>query len=358
MHELMDPSIVQHQMQQQEMSSHSLETMLQANCSSAAGKPTNSGGGAAAGDQRKPRPQPEHALKCPRCDSTNTKFCYYNNYSLSQPRYFCKSCRRYWTKGGTLRNVPVGGGCRKNKRSSSSNSSSATSSATSTPSSSSSLLMTHLLPPSSISSSAAYDSNDLALAFARLQKHHHQLGFDHDQMFNAGNNFLLHNSFLDSGSNLQGLYYGGGGGGYDGNSTFEQQNHEMSVMSDHYTSGDQPDNEPVSGPATTQAVTVTTMKQEYLLNHGRQEESGGGGGNKVLWGFPWQMNGGCDNGGNVVVDNNNNTMRMSESGGGGGWWSSGNGGSNGGGGGVIGVGGGGSSGAANWHGLLNTTPLM
>ncbi|CAL9771088.1 unnamed protein product [Musa acuminata subsp. burmannicoides] len=62
------------------------------------------------------RPQHDQALKCPRCDSTHTKFCYYNNYSLSQPRYFCKTCRRYWTKGGTLRNVPVGGGCRKNKR--------------------------------------------------------------------------------------------------------------------------------------------------------------------------------------------------------------------------------------------------
>ncbi|XP_075487958.1 dof zinc finger protein DOF1.4-like [Primulina tabacum] len=55
-------------------------------------------------------------LKCPRCDSSNTKFCYYNNYSLSQPRHFCKACKRYWTRGGTLRNVPVGGGCRKNKR--------------------------------------------------------------------------------------------------------------------------------------------------------------------------------------------------------------------------------------------------
>ncbi|KAE8670169.1 30S ribosomal protein S5 [Hibiscus syriacus] len=54
--------------------------------------------------------------KCPRCESLNTKFCYYNNYSLSQPRYFCKTCKRYWTQGGTLRNVPVGGGCRKGKR--------------------------------------------------------------------------------------------------------------------------------------------------------------------------------------------------------------------------------------------------
>ncbi|XP_051132268.1 dof zinc finger protein DOF2.4 [Andrographis paniculata] len=62
-------------------------------------------------------PLPEPALKCPRCDSTNTKFCYFNNYSLSQPRHFCKTCRRYWTRGGALRNVPVGGGCRRNKRS-------------------------------------------------------------------------------------------------------------------------------------------------------------------------------------------------------------------------------------------------
>ncbi|KAL2344069.1 hypothetical protein Fmac_005354 [Flemingia macrophylla] len=60
--------------------------------------------------------QQQQALKCPRCDSSNTKFCYFNNYSLSQPRHFCKACKRYWTRGGTLRNVPVGGGCRKNKR--------------------------------------------------------------------------------------------------------------------------------------------------------------------------------------------------------------------------------------------------
>ncbi|XP_038881356.1 dof zinc finger protein DOF5.7-like [Benincasa hispida] len=66
-----------------------------------------------------PKPTSDHnqqPLKCPRCDSPNTKFCYYNNYSLTQPRYFCKTCRRYWTKGGALRNVPVGGGCRKNKK--------------------------------------------------------------------------------------------------------------------------------------------------------------------------------------------------------------------------------------------------
>ena len=65
--------------------------------------------------QQQQQQQQLEPLKCPRCDSTNTKFCYFNNYNKSQPRHFCKSCKRHWTKGGTLRNVPVGGG-RKNKR--------------------------------------------------------------------------------------------------------------------------------------------------------------------------------------------------------------------------------------------------
>ncbi|KAL8249320.1 hypothetical protein R6Q59_006188 [Mikania micrantha] len=60
------------------------------------------------------RQQPD-PLTCPRCESANTKFCYYNNYNKTQPRYFCKACKRHWTKGGILRNVPVGGG-RKHKR--------------------------------------------------------------------------------------------------------------------------------------------------------------------------------------------------------------------------------------------------
>ncbi|KAK8606361.1 hypothetical protein V6N13_030646 [Hibiscus sabdariffa] len=78
--------------------------------------------------ERRTRHPNDQALNCPRCNSGNTKFCYYNNYSLSQPRYFCKSCRRYWTEGGSLRNVPVGGGSRKNKRPLSSPSSSSTTS--------------------------------------------------------------------------------------------------------------------------------------------------------------------------------------------------------------------------------------
>ncbi|KAI5085020.1 hypothetical protein GOP47_0001189 [Adiantum capillus-veneris] len=71
----------------------------------------------AAEAKRAVRPHPQQMVKCPRCNSSETKFCYYNNYSTTQPRYFCKNCKRYWTDGGTLRNVPVGGGLRKNKRS-------------------------------------------------------------------------------------------------------------------------------------------------------------------------------------------------------------------------------------------------
>ncbi|KAK8919109.1 Cyclic dof factor 2 [Platanthera zijinensis] len=61
--------------------------------------------------------KPDKILPCPRCDSMDTKFCYYNNYNVNQPRHFCKNCQRYWTAGGTMRNVPVGAGRRKNKHS-------------------------------------------------------------------------------------------------------------------------------------------------------------------------------------------------------------------------------------------------
>ncbi|XP_074569024.1 dof zinc finger protein DOF1.5-like [Curcuma longa] len=55
------------------------------------------------------------ALPCPRCDSSDTKFCYFNNYSVNQPRHFCRACHRYWTAGGTLRNVLVGAGRRRGR---------------------------------------------------------------------------------------------------------------------------------------------------------------------------------------------------------------------------------------------------
>ncbi|XP_022740243.1 LOW QUALITY PROTEIN: cyclic dof factor 2-like [Durio zibethinus] len=69
--------------------------------------------------QEKTLKKPDKILPCPRCNSMDTKFCYYNNYNVNQPRHFCKNCQRYWTAGGTMRNVPVGAGRRKNKNSSS-----------------------------------------------------------------------------------------------------------------------------------------------------------------------------------------------------------------------------------------------
>ncbi|PHT79636.1 hypothetical protein T459_17688 [Capsicum annuum] len=59
--------------------------------------------------------KPDKILPCPRCNSSDTKFCYYNNNNVNQPRHFCRSCQRYWTAGGTMRNLPVGAGRRKNK---------------------------------------------------------------------------------------------------------------------------------------------------------------------------------------------------------------------------------------------------
>src|SRR6266540_1788551 len=50
--------------------------------------------------------KPDKILPCPRCKSMDTKFCYYNNYNIKQPRHFCKSCQRYWTAGGSMRNIP------------------------------------------------------------------------------------------------------------------------------------------------------------------------------------------------------------------------------------------------------------
>eukprot|EP01024_Parvocaulis_polyphysoides_P010911 TRINITY_DN13843_c0_g4_i1.p1 TRINITY_DN13843_c0_g4~~TRINITY_DN13843_c0_g4_i1.p1 ORF type:complete len:467 (-),score=52.41 TRINITY_DN13843_c0_g4_i1:224-1624(-) len=60
--------------------------------------------------------RPCNGVKCPRCCSDNTKFCYFNNRDEKQPRYYCRKCQRFWTQGGNLRNVPPGSGRRKNKK--------------------------------------------------------------------------------------------------------------------------------------------------------------------------------------------------------------------------------------------------
>lgn len=59
--------------------------------------------------------KPDKIIPCQRCNSMDTKFCYYNNYNINQPRHFCKKCQRYWTGGGNMRSVPVGSGRRKIK---------------------------------------------------------------------------------------------------------------------------------------------------------------------------------------------------------------------------------------------------
>uniref|UniRef100_A0A0D9XJJ0 Dof-type domain-containing protein n=1 Tax=Leersia perrieri TaxID=77586 RepID=A0A0D9XJJ0_9ORYZ len=77
--------------------------------------PTTGGGSGEAAKEKEKLKKPDKILPCPRCSSMDTKFCYFNNYNVNQPRHFCKHCQRYWTAGGAMRNVPVGAGRRKNK---------------------------------------------------------------------------------------------------------------------------------------------------------------------------------------------------------------------------------------------------
>ncbi|XP_055830561.1 dof zinc finger protein DOF2.1-like [Solanum dulcamara] len=281
----MDMDISNAQNYHQEMSSQTLESML------ACTKPQQ---------EKKPRPQDE-VQKCPRCDSANTKFCYYNNYSLTQPRYFCKSCRRYWTKGGTLRNVPVGGGCRKKQRSSSSKRSSPDNQ---------SLITTTTCPNNQISSLTqfSYDPNDLSLAFSRLQNQESgQLvcpelqrtirteaifsdslyltnfgnSAHHDVLENRGMcissaEAISHASFLDplrggfletpNGFLNHNLYYYGSMGNNGNN-----MGHVESASGEMATTLDQ---EVRSGITTSIA-----LKEEMCSD------------NKIMWGYPWQING-------------------------------------------------------------------
>ncbi|GMH12535.1 hypothetical protein Nepgr_014376 [Nepenthes gracilis] len=240
-------------------------------------------------EQEKRQRPAEQSLKCPRCESTNTKFCYYNNYSLSQPRYFCKSCRRYWTKGGTLRNVPVGGGCRKNKRSSSSSAVASAAKKTqdhqlqlspliAATSNNHPLLSTHLTALSYDSSSCS----DLSLAFARLQKQvvggfsFNDLGISvmgnsnsshFDNLLESQNCGPL-NSFM--GSFLEGPSNNGSENLYYGNLEIDGGEEIMGVL------------------PFDQDNILTNMKQEMCVNGGRRsgEEHG-----MVSWGFPYQITG-------------------------------------------------------------------
>ena len=66
--------------------------------------PAASAGG---GGGRAKLPRPEGTAHCPRCNSDNTKFCYYNNYNIKQPRYLCKVRSRTITAAGTVHVSPL-----------------------------------------------------------------------------------------------------------------------------------------------------------------------------------------------------------------------------------------------------------
>nr|CAJ29312.1 dof zinc finger protein 6 [Hordeum vulgare subsp. vulgare] len=187
-----------------------------------AGRSSSSSAGGAAGAVADPRAE---ALRCPRCDSANTKFCYYNNYSLSQPRHFCKACKRYWTRGGTLRNVPVGGGCRKNKRSRSSNGGSRPASCAIVASSnagvtSSTSISMSLPPPGSLSSALGLHGHGHgSSSLASLLLGSGASGGDHLGLFHAMQSVVsdatayeMHQQHQNQVDQLLGLGYGDGNG--------------------------------------------------------------------------------------------------------------------------------------------------
>nr|XP_017224982.1 PREDICTED: dof zinc finger protein DOF4.3-like [Daucus carota subsp. sativus] len=64
-----------------------------------------------------PSSEMEQNLRCPRCDSEETKFAYFNNNKTSQPRYRCKSCKKLWTHGGQVRDISSNGEERRVNRS-------------------------------------------------------------------------------------------------------------------------------------------------------------------------------------------------------------------------------------------------
>ncbi|VFQ76741.1 unnamed protein product [Cuscuta campestris] len=237
--------------------------------------------------EKKPRPADGQTLKCPRCDSANTKFCYYNNYSLSQPRYFCKSCRRYWTKGGTLRNVPVGGGCRKNRRPSSRSRSQDQSLCTSP----------NPFPPHpTLGGGAAgvgalpYEPSNLSYAIARLQKQT-SLGMDDLPMMcnlgNAAGAAFGGGGYFDGAAGntglFQNLFYGGGGVGVESGGAVGGL--EMGIA---YDGGH------LEGIGAATSAEGRDDKNSDN-NNGGEVENGRG----LLWSFPWQSVGGGGGGGNM-----------------------------------------------------------
>uniref|UniRef100_A0A7N1A6D8 Dof zinc finger protein n=1 Tax=Kalanchoe fedtschenkoi TaxID=63787 RepID=A0A7N1A6D8_KALFE len=310
-----------------------------------------------AADEKKPRPQPEQAPKCPRCDSGNTKFCYYNNYSLSQPRYFCKACRRYWTKGGTLRNVPVGGGCRKNKRSAKraldshhhlllqSKVENVLSSAASSEQQNNNHGGNGL---SNFSSPLSYDSSgtgdSLSMAFARLQKQCNSghLGFEFDPQNSIfGHHLQQHvpifgnpvtNNLLDQTQTQTLLQPKSTNLGFLSNffDTQAATNYNSQTCLFNYNGFEnaadqypkdqshQSHSQPllpyedlslsnVAADPTKDGFNLmssNSVKHEMCNNHNND----GLNDHRILWGFPWQQLGSNNNGGGSSSENDNNNV--------------------------------------------------
>lgn len=57
------------------------------------------GGGKSSTDGHSKVKRPPGTQQCPRCNSKNTKFCYYNNYNIKQPRYYCRVRAHACTRG-------------------------------------------------------------------------------------------------------------------------------------------------------------------------------------------------------------------------------------------------------------------
>ncbi|EFJ35120.1 hypothetical protein SELMODRAFT_29567, partial [Selaginella moellendorffii] len=60
-----------------------------------------------------PHELPDNVYQCPRCQSYNTRFDYYNNEKRDQPRFACRACKKQWTQGGKIRAASSGGRKRK-----------------------------------------------------------------------------------------------------------------------------------------------------------------------------------------------------------------------------------------------------
>ncbi|URE00301.1 Zinc finger protein [Musa troglodytarum] len=191
--------------------------------------------------ERRGRPQPEQAVECPRCQSTNTKFCYYNNYSLSQPR--------------------------KNRRPSSSLSSSTATTLASKRRSQPSLATNFNLPlPGVIAPPHLFDPDSLSLPFARIHDQQHtprQLLDDHGAFLlgnPTGPEFLNAIATPNSFSNIC--------NGYGSNASIEE---EAAIPRDGG----------LCSATTTAATTVTTAQASCST----MDE----GGNEVFTGLQWQF---------------------------------------------------------------------